>query len=175
MHVSDSMNINDIVCVLQVLSPVDLPIRVEQAIVNRFLFCLNVNTESKERKKSMPTVVVNDMHVLAIYVTDLEKSEAFYSEHLGFKKIQDMSPGILMKAGEITLYLEAGRAEDRDKSSSTTGFCPCFATDSIKTSFEAISDTGIPIASSYQEFDPSFAFFRIRDPEGNLIEFAGTP
>jgi len=123
----------------------------------------------------MPTTQVKDMHVLAIYVTDLEKSQAFYAEHLGFEKTQDMTPGILMKAGDVTLYLEADRKKGRDESMSTTEFSPCFATDSVKTSYDALEKAGISIVSPYQEFGPTFSFFRIRDPDGNLIEFAGTP
>jgi catechol 2,3-dioxygenase-like lactoylglutathione lyase family enzyme len=136
-------------------------------------FILNVPEEG--RHPDMTTVTVKGLNVLAVYVTDLARSEAFYREHLGFEKCQDMEPGILMKAGEVTLYLEACRQEPRGKGLRTVEFSPCFATDSVKGAYRALKAAGVPISVEYQEFAPTFAFFRISDPDGNLIEFAGKP
>jgi hypothetical protein len=86
-----------------------------------------------------------------------------------------MEPGILMKAGEVTLYLEAGRKNERGREYAMSEFSPCFATHSVKGSYEALKAAGVPIRAEYQEFAPTFAFFRIADPDGNLIEFAGSP
>lgn len=123
----------------------------------------------------MATTNVRDLNVLAIYVTDLARSETFYREHLGFEKCEDMEPGILMKSGEVTLYIEACRKTERGAERASAEFSPCFATDSIKDSYEALKAAGVSISAEYQEFAPTFAFFRISDPDGNLIEFAGKP
>jgi len=128
-----------------------------------------------QKGRRMPTITVKDLNVLAIYVTDLARSEAFYRDHLGFEKCEDMEPGILMKAREVTLYLEAGREKERDEKATTAEFSPCFATDSVKGSYEALKAAGVAISGEYREFAPTYAFFRISDPDGNLIEFAGTP
>lgn len=123
----------------------------------------------------MATITVKDLNVLAIYVTDLARSATFYSDHLGFEKCEEMEPGILMKAGEVTLYLEACRENERSGKATTAEFIPCFATDSIKGAYESLKAAGIPISTEYQEFAPTFALFRVSDPDGNQIEFAGTP
>jgi len=59
----------------------------------------------------MAMITGKELDVLAVRVTDLARSEAFCRDQLGFEKPEDMAPGILMKAGEVTLYLEAGRED----------------------------------------------------------------
>jgi hypothetical protein len=88
--------------------------------------------------------------------------------------ISDMNCS-LMKAGGVTLCLEAGREAARGDSRSMAEFSPCFATDSVKASYKALEKAGVPISAPYQQLGPAFALFRIPDPDGNLIEFAGTP
>jgi catechol 2,3-dioxygenase-like lactoylglutathione lyase family enzyme len=123
----------------------------------------------------MPTVEVTGLNVLAVYATDAVVSEAFYRDHLGFEKVEDLPPGILMKAGEVTLYLEGGRAASRPESSDKSVLSPCFATASVQRSFKAMKSAGVRIAHDYEALGPGFALFRICDPDGNLIEFAGKP
>ncbi len=123
----------------------------------------------------MATTTVRDLNALAIYVTDLERSADFYRKHLGFEVSGDMPPGVLMKAGSVTLYLEADRKAKRTESQPLAEFSPCFATDSVKASHDALRAAGVRIVTAYQEYGPAFALFRIADPDGNLIEFAGTP
>ena len=123
----------------------------------------------------MSTVNVLGLNVLAVYVKDLETSVSFYRDHLGFKQTQEMSPGILMEAGDVTLYLEANRQKDRPEPATTAEFSPCFATESVKSSYDALKKAGVEMTVEYQEFGPTFALFQIADPDGNLIEFAGTP
>jgi catechol 2,3-dioxygenase-like lactoylglutathione lyase family enzyme len=123
----------------------------------------------------MSTITVQGLNVLAIYVTDLEHSESFYRDQLGFEKTGEMPPGILMEAGRLTLYLVSNRQVKRTESSKVAEFSPCFATESVKSSYEALKAAGVTIAVDYQEFAPTFAFFQIADPDGNLIEFAGEP
>lgn len=123
----------------------------------------------------MATVMVKDLGVLAVYVTDLARSEAFYRDHLGFERAGDMEPGVLLRAGSVALYIEACRLNGRGGLSDTSEFCPCFETGGVRASYEALRDAGVSIDSEYREYGPGFALFRISDPDGNLIEFAGTP
>jgi catechol 2,3-dioxygenase-like lactoylglutathione lyase family enzyme len=135
--------------------------------------CRSVSMTGKDDK--MTTTSVRDLNVLAVYVTDLDRSVEFYGKHLGFNRGEDMEPGVLMSAGSVTLYLEASRKSKRDEAVPTAEFSPCFATDSVKASYEALKAAGVRIVSPYSEFAPTFAMFRIADPDGNLIEFAGKP
>jgi len=123
----------------------------------------------------MPTTTVKGLNVLAIYVADLARAEAFYAEHLGFEKSGDVEPGILMQAGDVSLYLEETAGKRDREAEAPFGCSPCFETDGVKASFEALSAAGVPIRTPYQEFGETFALFRIADPDGNLIEFAGAP
>ncbi|HHH76050.1 MAG TPA: hypothetical protein ENL03_03380 [Phycisphaerae bacterium] len=52
---------------------------------------------------------------------------------------------------------------------------PCFATDSVRQSYEALKASGVKILEEYQEYAPTFALFKIADPDGNMIEIAGNP
>jgi len=67
----------------------------------------------------MSTVNVLDLNILAVYVKDLETSVSNYSDQLGFQQTQEMSPGVLIEAGDATLYLEASRQTDRPESAGT--------------------------------------------------------
>jgi catechol 2,3-dioxygenase-like lactoylglutathione lyase family enzyme len=123
----------------------------------------------------MATTTVRDLNVLAVYVTDLNRSVEFYGKHLGFTKVEDMEPGVLMSAGPVSLYLEANRTMKRADSAPAAEFSPCFATDSVRASYEALKAAGVRVVLRYSEVAPAFAVFRIADPDGNLIEFAGKP
>ncbi|MCK5065378.1 MAG: VOC family protein [Candidatus Fermentibacteraceae bacterium] len=123
----------------------------------------------------MAKVKVNDMNVLAVYVTDLEMAKAFYIEQLGFEECEEISPGILLRSGDVTLYMEAGRKERKFESREFSEFSPCFATDSVKQTYEVMKSSGVKVVEEYQEYAPTFALFKITDPDGNLIEIAGKP
>lgn len=123
----------------------------------------------------MAGIKVKDMNVLAVYVADLERAKAFYIEHLGFEECEEMSPGILMRSGHVTLYIEGGREEQKPESGKFSEFSPCFATESVKQACKILKSSGVKIVEEYQEFAPTFALFKILDPDGNLIEFAGKP
>lgn len=123
----------------------------------------------------MSKVNVKSINTLTIYVTDLDKSKAFYTEQLGFEAGEEMSPGILLQSGDVTLYIEAGRKKRTSELKEYSEFSPCFETDSVKQTYEVLKFSGVKVVEEYQEFAPTFALFKIADPDGNLIEFAGTP
>ncbi|MBT3169168.1 MAG: VOC family protein [Candidatus Cloacimonetes bacterium] len=120
-------------------------------------------------------IKIINLNIIAIYVTNLKKSVKFYTEILGFTKSKMvMPPGIILQTGEIMLYLEESRAE-KNTFGKHSEFSPCFATESIKQTYNTLKDAKIKFVIDYTEYAPTFALFRITDPDGNLIEFAGTP
>lgn len=123
----------------------------------------------------MPTVQVTGLNVISIYVSDLERAEAFYRDHLGFEKADDMPPGVVMKAGDVILYLEGSRQAQPDRGHTGSEFAICFACDSVRTASEELRKAGVTFVSDYEEHAPTFAFFQIEDADGNVIEFAGAP
>jgi lactoylglutathione lyase len=124
---------------------------------------------------TVSTIEITGMNVLAVYVADLEQAVTFYTEQLGFERGEEMSPGVLLRAGDVTLYLEAGRRARESASREFPEFSPCFATASVKESYAALKSADVTIVEEYQEYAPTFALFKIADPDGNLIEFAGQP
>ena len=51
----------------------------------------------------------------------------------------------------------------------------CLGVASVKGAAESLEAAGVTLVSAYQEFGPQFGMFRIADPDGNVIEFAGAP
>ena len=118
---------------------------------------------------------INEINVIAIYVTDLERAKVFYSSTLGFEVSSEMSPGLLLTSNEISIYLEPGRMAKSDSPLKCCEVSPCFSTDSIKASYEELKKTGVKIVSEYVEYGPEFAMFKFADPDNNVIELAGKP
>jgi catechol 2,3-dioxygenase-like lactoylglutathione lyase family enzyme len=123
----------------------------------------------------MSLINITGLNVIAVYVTDLDTSVEFYTSMLGFvqSKIK-MPPGILLETKDTMLYIEAGRSK-KNKFGEKSEFSPCFSTESIKDSYIMCVDSNIQIITDYIEYAPIFALFRIADPDGNVIEFAGKP
>ena len=124
----------------------------------------------------MPTVTVTQLHVLAIYVSDLAGARDFYVTHFGFEDAGAMPPGLLLKGGGATLYLEAGRVtRAMDEDPPPGEICPCFGLESIKAGHDALVAAGLHVLMPYTEFASTFAMFAVADPDGNRLEFAGMP
>lgn len=126
----------------------------------------------------MSTVQISGLNVVSIYVSDLERAKAFYEQHLGFEDTgEEMPPGILMRAGDVMIYLEGGRQPRKVSDQSEAEVAVCFSTvrNSVHKVCDLLSAAGVKIAYPYREFTSHFAMFRITDPDGNLIEFAGHP
>ncbi len=123
----------------------------------------------------MPSVQVTGVQVVATYVSDLERAKTFYSEQLGFSEAAPMPPGVLLKAGELSLYLEGGRAPREAASRGQAEVAAVLEVASVKAAAEALEAGGVRIVTPYQEFGPEFGMFQISDPDGNLVEFAGKP
>jgi catechol 2,3-dioxygenase-like lactoylglutathione lyase family enzyme len=124
----------------------------------------------------MSTVNVSGLCVVTVFATDLERSKAFYMNHLGFKEGDPMPPGIILRAGEITLYLEGGRKkrEGAPLKQAELGFT-FELREGLKEACAKFRDADVPLVGVYEEFSPSYGFFRIADPDGNVIEIAGKP
>jgi catechol 2,3-dioxygenase-like lactoylglutathione lyase family enzyme len=124
----------------------------------------------------MPTVSVTSLQVLAVYVSDLAGARDFYVRHFGFEDAGEMPPGLLLQGAGATLYLEAGRVpRAQGEEPPPSEICPCFATASVRASHAALAAAGLHVLMPYTEFAPHFAMFAVADPDGNRIEFAGTP
>lgn len=124
----------------------------------------------------MSTIKVTGLNVIAFYVTDIEKSRAFFIDHLGFEKSKiKMNTSILLNQGDLTICLEKVETQRDASHLEETEVCPCFGTDGVKDAYKKLSAAGVEIVTEYTQHAPTFGLFRIADPDGNLIEFAGHP
>ena len=124
----------------------------------------------------MPTTQVKGLQVLAFYVSDLQKSKAFYMNHLGFEEAEfKMDPGIILRVEKLMIYLEEVENRVEVNHLVESEVSPCFEVHSVKESYQSLRDAGVRVITEYVEYAPTFALFRIGDPDGNLIEFAGKP
>lgn len=66
-----------------------------------------------------PSIVTGGVHHLRLTVTDIARSEAFYTDVVGFKKLMDLPPGVLLHNGTILLGLgpspDPDNAPDNDR------------------------------------------------------------
>lgn len=125
-------------------------------------------------KKTDPAKVTG-LAVVAIYATNIKKATGFYVDLLGFEIAAEMPPGLLLSAGELTLYLEGGR-----KGRATAGLdepttSACLTTGSVKATWERLRAKSVPVIETYREPAEGFAMFRVEDPDGNVVEVAGAP
>jgi catechol 2,3-dioxygenase-like lactoylglutathione lyase family enzyme len=121
-------------------------------------------------------IQVRSLSVVAVYVSDLTRARAFYEGLLGFDFAEEMDPGVLLRAGDVMLYVEPGRVPRGRGPGREAETAPCFAIqDGVKSAYAALSGAGVTIVQEYVEYSPTFAFFCAADPDGNRIEFAGTP
>lgn len=126
----------------------------------------------------MSIVGLARFETVAIYVVDFEKALKFYTEILGFEKIRNMGPGCLLELkGQLSLYLEGGRKPRIKKDIGTVPACVlCLSTtEGLKESWNRLKKAGVETFGDYEALSDDFHMFRIADPSGNLIEFAGKP
>jgi catechol 2,3-dioxygenase-like lactoylglutathione lyase family enzyme len=126
-------------------------------------------------EKGSSEALVTGVNVLAIYVSDVEGARRFYVDLLGLTEQGPMDPGIMLRAGEVDIYLEGGRGGSVDPGLTLATQSICFATVSVGATFEALKSAGVRIIKDYKQYGDQFAMFRIADPDGNVLEFAGKP
>jgi predicted enzyme related to lactoylglutathione lyase len=108
-------------------------------------------------------------------VTELERARAFYRDQLGMTDGGAMAPGVLLKAGSDTIYLEGGRKPRSGDAGAEATVSICFEVDGVKSAAAALGASGVTLVMPYTEYAPTFATFRVADPDGNVLEFAGAP
>ncbi|MBP0001859.1 MAG: VOC family protein [Cyanobacteria bacterium SID2] len=111
----------------------------------------------------------------AILVSDLERSERFYSEILGLPKVDRSMkfPGIWYQIGEFQLHLIQleGTEEALDNPEKWgRNRHIAFAVRDLSDIRQALMDAGYPVQASASGRAALF----VRDPDGNVVELSGT-
>lgn len=124
----------------------------------------------------MPTIQFAQMHAIILYVSDLEKAKAFYSEQLGFEFTESMGSGILMKGAGVLLFIEGGYTKRAIIPAKEADVSVCFnVKGGVRGAFEKLQKAGVTMVVKYEEIEPGFAYFRMADPDGNVFEISGEP
>ncbi len=119
--------------------------------------------------------LVTEVAVVAIYVRDLERALEFYRDQLGLEVQGTMDPGVLLTAGATTLYLEGGRQVLAPPGMEGCTTSLCLTGPSIQRIWEHLQACGVHVVEPWLQHGPDFAMFRVEDPDGNVVEFAGKP
>ena len=119
--------------------------------------------------------LVNGLNVVAIYCSDLERARAFYQDLLGMTHAGDMPPGLLLAAGDCTVYLEGGREPRDGPGLSSPTVSACFSAPSVRACWDRVTERGVEVVEEMRAGNENFAMFRIADPDGNVVEIAGRP
>lgn len=125
---------------------------------------------------NMSTIQLQQMHAIVLYVSDLERAKAFYTDQLGFEFGETMGAGIVMRGGGVLLFIEGGYTKREKAPAHEVDVSVCFnVKGGVRGAFEKLQKAGVTMATEYQEVEPGFAFFRLADPDGNVFEISGQP
>jgi predicted enzyme related to lactoylglutathione lyase len=108
-----------------------------------------------------------------LLVTDLERSMAFYGEHLGFAidfRYEDFYAG--MVKGGCTIHFKCGKPNPRGgrDGGKSEELDLVFSVTDIKELYDAMKGGGVEIIQSLREMPYGHEFY-ISDPDGYIISF----
>lgn len=125
----------------------------------------------------MAPPLVTGFGVIAIYVTDLFRARAFYVDALGLRVEGERDARVLLRAGDVRVYLESSRPRpalpDADNERATV--VPCFLADGVLDAERRLREAGFVVVQPTVVHADDFAALRVSDPDGNVVELAGTP
>lgn len=108
--------------------------------------------------------------VTFIYTKDLEKSAAFYEDHLGLTLVQIQDGGCRLYRVSERAFL--GLCRERDgRVTSTGGLILCMVTDAVDIWYDTLLAAGVDIEAPPSR-NPDFQIYHFffRDPDGHLLE-----
>jgi glyoxylase I family protein len=137
----------------------------------------NLNTSDVLRQAALRLRISQTMQITqslhsAIVVTDLERSEHFYSQVLGLSKINRSLkyPGAWYQVGNYQIHLIAASTVPTDSQNEKWGRNPhiAFAVADLEQAKQELLSHNYPIQASASGRPAIF----IKDPDGNVIEMS---
>ena len=115
---------------------------------------------------------------LAIYVTDMNRAKKFYTEILQFDVSADLGPELCFlkaKSGKFSIYLSAGyKPHAVDTRTSRLGFF-LRSKESAAETLVQLRAAGVKVLQNAPEqVADDTACFQFEDPDGNIIDVAGS-
>lgn len=115
---------------------------------------------------------------LAVYVTEMTSAKRFYTEVLGFEISADLGPEFCFlksKSGKFSVYLRAGhKAHTVDNKTSRLGFFLRSEKSAAETLAQLKAAGVTVLQDAPEQVADDTACFQFEDPDGNIIDVAGS-
>lgn len=117
---------------------------------------------------------VTGLKFALIYVDELEPTQKFYEQHLGFEKTHEFRPGeIYGKAGQIEIWIGSGYTRTNISENSTRA-AMMIGVESVGSLHQSLLANGEKIVQDQPiEMQPGTFWLQFFDPAGNIIEVLG--
>jgi len=140
-----------------------------------YLLCLAAHTAMAPHAKgqNLPnnTTPLSKVSIVAIGVTDLEKSVVFYRDVLGLQVTSQQSNIAMISADSITLMLSVPLGNYIKPGASSMEIV--FPVDSVSATYRLLTDRGCSFAKTPSEFVPGSWSATLKDPDGHLLTVIG--
>jgi lactoylglutathione lyase len=98
-----------------------------------------------------------------MYVDDLLASRRFYAELLGFEVVEDGGWGVVVRMGDVDLFLHAREGQPRQHLELT------FDVDDVDSAVEVLRRQGVPIVDEPSDREWADRDGAVTDPDGNVV------
>lgn len=113
-------------------------------------------------------MTINHLH---IGTKDLKKSVEFYTEHFGFQKKFEHSPGIFLECGERKFLLAIDPVETLPQFPKWFHYGFCLDSENkVLEIYKSMKSEGAEVVRELMHEENDFASFFVNDPDGNRIE-----
>lgn len=111
-------------------------------------------------------MVVQDMSMVIIYVSDVKRSQDWYERVLGLDRVSDFGNFAVMKAGDFRVGLHAGENSPGKQGNRRT--MPVFAVQDYAGAKSALQAMGCEFF--FENETPANRFGTFSDPDGNAVQ-----
>ncbi len=117
-------------------------------------------------------ITTKGVHHVTLAVTDVERSHAFYSDVLGFRKLTDLGPRVLLHNGSFLLALTPSTDSDFDETRVGLDHLSLAVDDraELERAAKLLEQEGIRCGDIEDLADFEICVLMIRDPDNIQIE-----
>ncbi|WP_456276644.1 VOC family protein [Bacillus sp. AK128] len=114
----------------------------------------------------------NQVCVIGIYVSDLDKAVNFYTNTLDFQVNKKYGSKIVtLVNGEIPMVIEENEEVVYNQNKEVSGIVLAFRTEDIEKTIKHLTDKGVDFVVDEPTSCPPGKYISFRDPFGNILEY----